>query len=378
MLPNAALVGVPGSREKLVTPALVLDLDILEANIARMADHCRRAGIALRPHAKTHKSARIARLQIEAGAIGICCATIGEAEIMVGSGIGGVLITSPVVHPANIERLVRLHGRATDLMCVVDHPDNVRAIADRMSASAPSLRLLVDVDIGLGRTGASTVHDVVSLAKQIDDSPHLSFAGVQGYAGHVQHIESVAARAELAAGGLAKMAEVVDALAAIGKKPAIVSGGGTGTHDIDFRGGVFTELQAGSYTVMDVEYADLQWDAATPARLPFQTALFVRTTVISNNAAGMVTTDAGLKRFATDGPRPRIARGAPEGAVYALTGDEHGCVVFADASQSLPLGAAVECVVPHCDPTVNLYDHFHCVRGDTLVDLWPVDARGAY
>ncbi len=378
LLPNAALVGVPGSREKLVTPALVLDLDILEANIARMADHCRRAGIALRPHAKTHKSARIAQLQIGAGAIGICCATIGEAEIMVGSGIGGILITSPVVHPANIERLVRLHGEAADLMCVVDHPDNVRAIADRIRAGFANLRLLVDVDVGLGRTGASTVQDVVELAKQIDESPGLSFAGVQGYAGHVQHIESVAARAELAASGLAKMAEVVAALAAIGKSPAIVSGGGTGTHDIDFPGGVFTELQAGSYTVMDVEYADLEWDAATRSRLPFQTALFVRTTVISNNATGMATTDAGLKRFATDGPRPRIARGAPEGAVYALTGDEHGCVVFSDASQSLPLGAAVECVVPHCDPTVNLYDHFHCVRGDTLVDLWPVDARGAY
>jgi 3-hydroxy-D-aspartate aldolase len=128
--------------------------------------------------------------------------------------------------------------------------------------------------------------------------------------------------------------------------------------------------------VMDVEYGDVELRAGQPT--VFEPALFVRTTVVSNNAAGMVTTDAGLKRFATDGPKPRIARGAPDGAIYAFGGDEHGCVVFADASQSLPLGAAIECIAPHCDPTVNLYDHFHCVRGDDLVDIWPVDARGAY
>ena len=373
--PNIDLVGVAGSRERLVTPALVLDLDILEANIARMAAHCRSAGIALRPHAKTHKSVRIARLQIEAGAIGLCCATIGEAEIMVRAGIRGVLVTSPVVQPENIERLVRLRPQADGLMCVVDDAANVRAIAERVHAHSTSLALLVDVDVGLGRTGASTANDVVALAEQIRGTPGLSFEGVQGYAGHLQHIEGFAARSGLAEDGAARLAEVVRALAARGMTPRIVTGGGTGTHDIDPRSHVFTELQAGSYTVMDVEYADIGWNTGTAA---FRNALFVRTTVISRNAPGMVTTDAGLKRFATDGPKPRIARGAPEGAVYALTGDEHGCVVFTDASQTLPLGAALECIVPHCDPTVNLYDHFHCVRGDTLVDLWPVDARGAY
>lgn len=361
-----------------MTPVLVLDLDVLESNIAAMARNCRGTGIDLRPHAKTHKSVRIARLQLDAGAVGICCATIGEAEVMVRAGIPGVLITSPVVQPANIKRLVQLNENNPDLMCVVDHPDNVRAIAEAATAASTVLSLLVDVDVGLGRTGASTTADVVKLAKQIERTGGVEFAGVQGYAGHLQHIETFAARAELAADGIAKMGELVRALTDAGLAPSIVSGGGTGTHDIDSHGGVFTELQAGSYAVMDVEYACIEWNPGDPTKLPFGAALFVRTTVISNNAAGMVTTDAGLKRFATDGPRPRIARGAPEGSTYALTGDEHGCVVFSDASQSLPLGAALECIVPHCDPTVNLYDHFHCVRGDKLVAIWPVDARGAY
>ena len=371
-----------GSRSRLITPALVLDLDRLESNIAAMASHCRRVGLALRPHAKTHKSLRIAQLQLDAGALGICCATIGEAEIMVRGGLSGVLITSPVVQPGNIERLVRLVAGGDFVrgpgapMAVVDDAGNVRALSAAAAATGVTLRLLVDFDIGLGRTGVATVPGAVALARLIRDSAAVELAGLQGYAGHLQHIDAFDARRELASAQAAPMAEVIEALEREGMKPAIVSGGGTGTHDID-HGGVFTELQAGSYTVMDVEYGDVELSGAA-THPPFEPALFVRTTVVSANGQGMVTTDAGLKRFATDGPKPRIARGAPAGALYAFSGDEHGCVVFADASQRLAVGAALECIVPHCDPTVNLYDHYHCVRGDDLVEIWPVDARGAY
>lgn len=373
--PNASLVGVPGSRSLLVTPALVLDLDVLEANLAAMAAHARRVGVALRPHAKTHKSLEIARRQVQAGAVGVCCATIGEAVVMVRGGLRGVLVTSPVVQAANVARLLALAAAAPDLMAVVDHPANARALSEAATSAGLTLRLLVDFDIGLGRTGVATVEDGVALASLLRDLPGVEFAGVQAYAGHLQHIEAFAARAQLAAEQAAKVTALVSALAACGLRPGLVSGGGTGTHDIDHRSGVFTELQAGSYAVMDVEYGDVELGDDAP---PFGAALFVRTTVVSANARGMATTDAGLKRFATDGPKPRIARGAPDGAVYAFSGDEHGCVVFADAAQSLAPGAALECVAPHCDPTVNLYDHYHVVRGDTLVALWPVDARGAY
>lgn len=366
-----------GSRHRLVTPVLVLDLDLLAFNIDAMAEHCRRVGVSLRPHAKTHKSVRIAKMQIDAGAVGVCCATIGEAEVMVGGGIPGVLVTSPIVQPANVARLVSLAAADGDVLAVVDHPANVRAIAEAAVAAGTTIRLLVDFDIGLGRTGVSGVREAVELARLLRDTPGVEFAGLQGYAGHLQHLEAFASRRDLAAEKTRQMADVVRALEAGGMKPAIVSGGGTGTHDIDHRSGVFTELQAGSYTVMDVEYADVELGPAG-SRPPFAAALFVRASVVSNNAAGMVTTDAGLKRFATDGPKPRLVRGAPPGAVYGFTGDEHGCVVFADSAQTLELGAAVECVVPHCDPTVNLYDVFHVVRGDDLVDIWPVDARGAW
>lgn len=340
-----------------------------------MAAHCRSVGLQLRPHAKTHKSVRIARMQLDAGAVGVCCATIGEAEVMVRAGIAGVLVTSPVVQATNVERLVRLASPAPDLMAVVDNPGNVLAIAREATDAATRIHLLVDVDLGSARTGVAGAGDAVALAGLIRDTPGVRFAGLQAYAGHLQHVEAFASRSDLAAAQVAHLSDILRLLALEGMGASIVSGGGTGTHDIDHRGGVFTELQAGSYTVMDVEYGDVELRASSS---PFSPALFVRTTVISNNAQGMVTTDAGLKRFATDGPRPRIALGAPPGSTYGFSGDEHGCVVFADSSGTLAIGSAVECIVPHCDPTVNLYDHYHCVRGDDLVDIWPVDARGAY
>jgi 3-hydroxy-D-aspartate aldolase len=373
--PNQSLIGAPGSRARLSTPSLVLDLDRLERNIATMTAHCRQVGLALRPHAKTHKSVAIARLQVAAGAVGISCATLGEAEVMVDGGMAGVLVTSPVVGDARIERLIALNARADALMAVVDHPDNVLALAAKAAASRP-LTLLVDFDIGLHRTGAATVADAVLLAERVVAAPNLRFAGVQAYAGQLQHVADYAEREALSRTQHQRLVELIEALRRRGLAPTLISGGGTGTHDIDHRSHAFNELQAGSYIFMDVDYDRIQLRPGAN-RPPFENALFVQTTVVSTNAKGFVTTDGGLKRFATDGPKPVISAGAPPGATYRFMGDEHGAVVFAEAGQTLPLGATVVCVVPHCDPTVNLYDDYHCVRGDSLVDIWPVDARGA-
>jgi len=373
--PNESLIGQPRSRRNLTTPALVLDLDVLERNIVTMAEHCRGVWLSLRPHAKTHKSIRIAKAQIQAGAVGICCATVGEAEVMVGAGISGVLVTSPVVQPAKIGRLVTLN-LASDVMVVVDNPRNVVELGVAAEAARKPIKVLVDFDVGLGRTGVASAEDGAVLARIVRDTRGVELAGVQAYCGHAQHIEGFASRAEVSLEQLRRVITFVSALEKEGMKPKIVTGGGTGTFDIDHQAGIFTELQAGSYAVMDVEYGDVELRAGAKTS-PFQPALFVQTTVISNNARGMVTTDAGLKRFATDGPKPRIAAGAPAGAMYAFSGDEHGCVVFADQSQTLEIGSTIECIVPHCDPTVNLYDYYHCVRGDKLVGIWPVDARGA-
>ena len=374
--PNAGLIGAPGSRSRLVTPALVLDLDAFERNLAAMTAYAREKGIALRPHVKTHKSVEIARRQIAAGARGVSAATLGEAAVMVEGGIPGVLITSPVVPPAKVEALVALNARAAGLMVVVDHPDNLAALEAAARRAGTRLCVVIDVDVGLKRTGVDSLQSALALAKAALASDALTLGGVQGYAGHLQHVADFAERKRRSIEALAPLATLRDQLRAWGVAEPIVSGGGTGTFDIDAEAGVLNELQVGSYVVMDVQYHD---DVeAGRGGWRFTPSLFVAASVVSANHPGQVTIDAGLKCFATDGPLPRVTRGAPAGATYAFMGDEHGRLVFAASGHTLPLGAVVECFVPHCDPTVNLHDVYHCVRGDSLVDLWPIDARGRH
>ncbi|NNE83528.1 MAG: DSD1 family PLP-dependent enzyme [Alphaproteobacteria bacterium] len=373
--PNAVLLDEPESRHRLATPALIVDLDTLEENIARMAGFCEAQNISLRPHAKSHKCIEICRRQIAAGAVGICCATLGEAEVMAAGGIANILITSPVAGSTKIGRLAAVNASIPDLIAVSDHVDNVEALNAAAAAVDETLKLLVDLDIGQNRTGVTSVEAAVEIALQIDTAPFLEFAGVQAYGGHLQHIPDYAARAAAAEEASTRLYDVIEALAAAGLEPVTVTGAGTGTFEIDTKRGLYNELQAGSYVFMDVEYAD---DALWPDGGPlFDAALFVQTTVISANRPGQATTDAGLKAFATDGPLPTIAQGAPAGAGYKFTGDEFGCVILSPG-EDLALGSVIECVAPHCDPTVNLYDNYHCVRGDTLAEIWCVDARGKY
>ena len=373
--PNAHLIGEPGSRARLCTPALLLELEAFERNLAAMAAWCRERGVALRPHAKTHKSVEIARRQLEAGAAGICCATIGEAERLTDGGIDRLLITSPIVTAPKLERLAALLERAEGLMVVADHLDGVDALAGIAAGAARPLGVLVDLAAGLRRTGCASTAAALAVARRIAGANSLAFGGVQAYAGHLQHIPELAERQRRGALEDASVREVLAGLAADGIEVPRVTGAGTGSHAIDGAGGLFNELQCGSYLFLDVDY--LRIALRPDGSQPFQPSLFVRTSVISANAEGHVTTDAGLKAFATDGPRPVIARGAPAGAEYFFFGDEHGRVELEDAPRHLPVGSALECVVPHCDPTVNLYDVYHVVQGDTLVDIWPIDARGA-
>jgi D-serine deaminase-like pyridoxal phosphate-dependent protein len=216
--------------------------------------------------------------------------------------------------------------------------------------------------------------DAVALAARVAAHDTLRFTGVQAYDGSVQAIADYRARGRDADARLAHLAAVCQAMRAAGLAPGIVSGGGTGTHDLDRARGLFTEIQAGSYVVMDRIYnaCDLRDNGGAT----FETSLFVRTSVISRSHPGFVTTDAGLKAFSTGSGDPVIARGAPDGATYGFMGDEHGRITFAKADDHLALGAGVECIAPHCDPTISLYDAYHVVQGDTLVDVWPVDARG--
>lgn len=369
------LVGRPGSRRELNTPVLVVELDALRRNVNKMADFARRHGLRLRPHAKTHKSPDIAKLQIEAGAIGICCAKIGEAEVLADHGVvEGLHITSPVVSPAPIERLVALNARTEGLMCVVDNPANVRALAAVARGAGKPLGLIIDVDPGIRRTGVASPDAAVQALRAIQAEDNLRYLGVQCYCGAQQHIESFEDRRAAMADRAAFLRAVIQALTDAGGRPGIVTGGGTGTHRIDAALDLFTELQVGSYVFMDGQYlaCDLTGEDGGS---PFETALMVDARVVSANTAGLVTLDAGFKAFATDAEAPLVLAGAPEGARYRFMGDEHGALLL-PPGQTLGLAHIVSLGAPHCDPTVNLYDTYHVVRGDTLRDLWPIAARG--
>ena len=372
--PNIGLLGRPGGRAVLDTPALVVDRAALDRNIAAMAAHARATGVALRPHVKTHKSVAIAQRQVAAGAVGVSCVTLGEAEIMVRAGIPGGHITSPVVTAAKIARLAAL-ARAPHrgLSVVVDHPDTVAALSAALRDAPSPLAVLVDIDAGQGRTGC-TVEVAPTLARAVRAAPALSFAGVQAYAGHLQHVPSRAERRDRTLRLAERLRGLVQALARDGLPVPVVTGGGTGTFDLDPEARIFTELQVGSYVFMDVEYRQALADGRNAP--PFETSLFVATAVVGVNQPAYLVTDAGLKSFATDGPLPEPARGAPPGSRYAFFGDEHGKLFVPPGAPRPTLGSVIECVTPHCDPTVNLHDVYHVVEGDTLVELWPVDARG--
>ncbi|TNE41473.1 MAG: DSD1 family PLP-dependent enzyme [Alphaproteobacteria bacterium] len=369
---NFDLIGKPGSRAELTTPALVLDLDVFEKNLALMKDFAAGAGIALRPHAKTHKSAHIARKQIEEGALGICCAKLAEAEALADQGISNLLLTSPVVTSRGFERLIALKRKSEGLMITLDNLEVARRLAQALPPGEAPLDVLLDLDVGLHRTGIQPGAPMIELADFIAQQPVFRFRGVQAYAGHVQHIEDFAERRKTSLECMRILKLACVALSERDMAPEIVSGGGTGTFDIDPELGVLTELQVGSYIFMDRQYLDVK---AREGRQPFEPALQVMTTVISANHDGLATTDAGFKTFASDADAPHILSGAPQGSAYFFYGDEQGGVAVPDNAR-LAVGSVLSCIVPHCDPTVNLYDHYHVVRGDTLVDIWPVTARG--
>ncbi len=371
---NCDLVGVPGGRARLQTPALMVDLDVLERNIAKMAQHAKSRNVALRPHAKTHKSVEIAKRQVAAGALGICCAKLGEAEVLAAGGIDSILLTSPVVTDAGIARVMALNRRLGELIVTCDNAQIAQQLDDAAKAHAKRLKVFVDIDPGLGRTGIRPTEGAVALVEQIASADGLEFGGLQCYAGQVQHMESPNERRARSLEAMKELGELCDALRARGIAPKTLSGGGTGTFDIDPDANVLTELQVGSYVFMDRQYNDV-WEKSG-GKAPFEVSLSVQTTVVSANRDGLATTDAGLKAFATDADAPKILSGAPDGANYFFFGDEQGGVFYPPGGRKLRPKDVLACVVPHCDPTVNLYDCYHAMRGDILEAIWPVDGRG--
>jgi D-serine deaminase-like pyridoxal phosphate-dependent protein len=361
-------------RDEIPTPALLLDADRFERNVRRMAEHVKTSGKELRPHAKTHRCPEIARRQIDAGALGVACAKLGEAEVMAAAGVRGLLVTTEIVTEPGMQRLGRLLVSAPDTMVVVDNAANVDALARLMASRGLVLDVLVDVDVGGRRTGAQPGEPALALARHVARHRSLHLKGLQGYAGHCAHVVGWAARREASHKAMTPLMETRRLLEGSGLPVAIVAGGSTGTHDIDVELPGLTELQSGSYCVMDLDYHRIGGRAGGTLS-DFEMALTVVATVVSVPTEDRAMVDAGLKAFSTDRPFPPVAVERP-GITYEFAGDEHGRLTITDPSRPPLLGERIEFFPPHCDPTFNLYDRVYVVRGQAVESVWPIAARG--
>ncbi|MCB1490080.1 MAG: DSD1 family PLP-dependent enzyme [Bauldia sp.] len=372
--PNRHLIGREPAlvARELATPALVIDLDAFEANLAKMAALVAAAGRKMRPHAKAHKSSLIGRRQIEAGAVGLCCASVREAEVLGEAGLPGLLVTTPVVTPSMVSRLTAVAEQADDFMVVVDSLTGVEAFAEHARPGRP-IGIIIDIDMGMGRDGLVDPGEAVALARRIAELPQLAYRGVQAYYGHLQHVKALTDRHAKIAEQWGHLARFVDALTAAGFAPEIISGGGTGTHHLDLAHGPFTEIQPGSYLFMDKQYGEVE---IAPGGSPFATSLTIAARIVSVAQPDRVIIDAGSKAVSTDYGPALVVKGAPEGATYQFMGDEHGAIRAPEGANRPPLGGIIELVAPHCDPTANLHDRFHVMQGGRLVDIWPIEARG--
>jgi 3-hydroxy-D-aspartate aldolase len=348
--------GLVLTKQQLPTPALLLDLDKFEANVARMATRIKESGKSLRPHAKAHKCVEIARRQIGAGAIGVCVATVAEAELMAAAGIPGLLLTSPVADSLKMVRIVE-----TGAMVVVDHVQQVAWYDQAARAAGKKLEVLVDLDVGDHRTGARSPEDAAEIAEAVDQAANLELRGVQAYSVLGSHAGGLEERQRVSRESFQVASRALGIMLRRGLSTEIVTGGSTGTWDIDTEVPDLTELQAGSYVLMDLAYRR--------EGLDFQNALTVMATVVSANHSDFVTVDAGVKAFATDRGYGPEAVDLP-GSKYRWGGDEFG---YVDVSDGLPkLGSRLEFIPPHCDPTTNLYDRIYACRCGQVEAVWPL------
>lgn len=364
-----AAVGMPLAAVD--TPALVLDLDMFERNLARMADAVRGKPVRLRPHAKSHKCAEIALRQMAAGAVGVCCQKVSEAEALVAGGVTDVLVANEVVGAGKLDRLAALAWKAKLGVCA-DAAQNVLDLDAAAARAGVRLDVLVEINVGADRCGVEPGAPALDLARRIVASRNLRFAGLQAYHGGAQHVRSVADRSS-AIGRAAGLARSTRELIAKNGIPCdTVTGAGTGSFPLELASGVYDELQPGSYIFMDADYNRNEVDAAWPR---FEQSLFVWTTVMSRPNAARAVVDAGLKASSVDSGMPQVWN--LPGVEFVKASDEHGVLVIAPGVNAPALGEKLLLVPGHCDPTVNLYDWFVCARRGVVEALWRVSARGA-
>lgn len=364
----------PGiSKWDLDTPALCVDLDRLERNIAKLQAVVGRNGIAARPHAKTHKCAAIAQLQMKAGAIGICTAKLSEAEALAGQGLDRICMTTSNPSPRKIRRAMQLRKRAPHFIQAVDDEQNARDLSAAAHEAGVVADVVIDVAVGR-RSGIPAGEGALALAQLVDTLPSLTLRGILSYDGAAQHVKGFAARKERALAAMEENARTFEAMKKAGLNMEIFSGGGTGTYSVQHLTPGLTDVQAGSYIFMDMQYLAIGSEDGDPLYKDFEPSLTVVATVLNNRFAGRLTTDAGAKALTLDQPHAGVI-GEPS-MEYDAGSDEFGVISFAEATRSYKIGDRLELVVPHCDPVVNLYDQIHGVRQDRVEVVWPITARG--
>ena len=356
--------------EEVDTPALVLELDAFEHNLRTLADMAR-GRVRVRAHAKTSKSAEVSKRQMALGAVGVCCQKVAEAEAMVDGGIPDVLVSNEVVGAAKIERLAQLARRAKVGVCV-DDAGNVKDLEAAARAAGAKLDVYVELEVGMGRCGVAPGEPALALARAVAACAHLRFGGRQAYNGRAQHVRSNADRRALIGKAAAAVRMTRELLEKSGIPCPIVTGAGSGTFMFEVQSGAWDEIQPGSYAFMDADYAKNEWAAPLPR---FEHALFVLATVMSRAQPGRAIVDAGLKASSVDSGMPVVWQ--RPGLSYALASDEHGFIDIAPGAAAPALGDKLLLVPGHCDPTINLYDWYVCVRGGVVEALWPITARGA-
>ena len=349
------------TKEQIETPALLIDLDKLELNIRLMSDYLSDKKAKLRPHFKTHKSPTIAHMQIDAGAKGLCCAKVSEAEVLAAAGIHDILIANQIVDYNKIQRLAGL-AKNTRISVCVDNPINVDELSKAAQAFGSTIYVLVEINIGMDRCGVNTKEEVLKLAQQISNSKGLVFEGFQAYAGQLSHQVEFEEREKGVEAAVKKVTEIKKHLEKNGLQVKEISGAGTGTHNITGNNTIWTEIQAGSYVFMDTDYSRLGFD--------FKQSLTVLATVI-HKRPGVAITDAGQKICCkTVGP-PSI-KNHPE--LSAELSEEHGKIL--DENNLFQYLQKIEYIPSHCCSTVNMNDYYYCVRGDLLEATWPILGRG--
>ena len=358
------------TKEDLATPAMILDEALFEKNLAKMAAHNKATGLKLRAHVKIHKCPEISKRQLALGAFGVCCATTAESELMVSSGIRGVLHTCQPAGRAQIARTVALAHREPTFTGVLDDPITVDALEEALAAAHTKMNVIVDVFAGLDRQGCQPGEPALRLAQKVDQSKHMKLAGIMGYSGGASHTHGWEARKNKSTGDVAAMLETVALCRKSGLNVEIITGGSTGTYNIDTENHL-TEVQAGSYIFMDTLYRKIGGKDDEHVYSDFEPALSVMTTVISKTRPNQCAVDYGNKALlrTTDEVKDR------PGVKVESGGAEYGMLLWNDGDRDMKLGERVEIYPSNLDTSTNVYDRYYVTRGENIVDVWPIMGR---